>query len=169
LPFTKNDLKYKTQKGIIKHFYGFEHTLGGVVSINASDFEKINGFPNFWAWGYEDNLLQKRAKQNGLIIDRSKFYNILDKNFINFTNGITRNVNRSEFDIYMQDTKEGINTIDNLLYYIDKETDFVNVTSFDVGREENLNLKETFNLKEITPYKDHIQKKYKQKMRMVFR
>ena len=57
MPFNKNFLNFETQKGIVKHFYGFKHTLGGIVSINAEDFERINGFPNFWAWGYEDNLL----------------------------------------------------------------------------------------------------------------
>ena len=68
MPINKNFIQFETQKGVVKHFYGFKHTLGGIVSINAKDFEQINGFPNFWAWGYEDNLFYERVKLNRLII-----------------------------------------------------------------------------------------------------
>ena len=85
MPFTKNFLNYETVKGIIKHFYGFKFTLGGIVSIMAGDFELINGFPNFWGWGYEDNELNKRALNSYITIDRSQFYPILDKNILMLT------------------------------------------------------------------------------------
>jgi N-terminal region of glycosyl transferase group 7/N-terminal domain of galactosyltransferase len=69
---------YSTVSGTVKHFYGYTFTLGGVVSINAFDFEKINEFPNYWAWGYEDNMLNNRAVEANLFIDRSVFYTIAD-------------------------------------------------------------------------------------------
>jgi hypothetical protein len=78
MPSKDTILNYQTKRGVIKHFYGFDHTLGGIVSILASDFEILNGFPNFWAWGYEDNLLQSRANNAGIVIDRSLFYKIHD-------------------------------------------------------------------------------------------
>jgi hypothetical protein len=72
MPFEKNVLNYKTVPGVIKHFYGYKFALGGIVSITGDDFEKMNGFPNFWAWGYEDNSLQNRATRLNFIIDRSQ-------------------------------------------------------------------------------------------------
>ena len=38
MPFTKNFLNYFTKPNIVKHFYGFRNTLGGIVSIMANDF-----------------------------------------------------------------------------------------------------------------------------------
>jgi hypothetical protein len=134
MPFTKNFIDYETTPGIVKHFYGFTYTLGGIVSIKASDFEAINGFPNFWAWGYEDNMLQKRAEKR-YRIDRSNFYPIMDKNFLTLHDGITRLVNKREFDRYIHQTNEGIYSIKNLSYEIDNQTGFVNVVRFKTDTE----------------------------------
>jgi hypothetical protein len=134
MPLSKNFFDYETVAGVVKHFYGFKHTLGGIVSMNAGDFEKINGFPNFWAWGYEDNLLQKRVESSGIVIDRSVFYPILDKNVLLLHDGITRVVNKHEFDRYIQMTPEGISSIHGLQYSTTEEG-FVNVSSFSTSTE----------------------------------
>jgi hypothetical protein len=67
IPFS-NLFNYETEKGITKHFYGFDYALGGIVSLNGSDFEAINGFPNFWGWGMEDKVLQNRCEKKNIKI-----------------------------------------------------------------------------------------------------
>jgi hypothetical protein len=147
MPYTKNFLNYETTKGNVKHFYGFVYTLGGIVSINAGDFEKVNGFPNMWAWGYEDNLLQHRVEMNDIKIDRSQFYKFMDKNIIQMKDDIYRTINRAEFELFRHITKEGINSISNVTYTIDEETGFVNVTQFNTGREEIVATKSIYDLR----------------------
>ena len=135
MPFDKNNLNYATVPGVIKHFYGYTFALGGIVSITGQDFERMNGFPNFWAWGYEDNELQNRAKKFKIHVDRSKFYPIADRNIIQFNDGLVRNVNRTEFDRFKNNTKEGWNSISNITYSIDESNGFINVSTFDTGFE----------------------------------
>jgi len=135
MPFEKNVLNYETVPGVIKHFYGYKFALGGIVSVTGHDFERMNGFPNFWAWGYEDNSLQDRATKLKLTVDRSQFYPIADRNIIQFNDGLVRNVNRTEFDRFKNNTTEGWNSISNLTYSIDKTNGFINVSTFDTGFE----------------------------------
>lgn len=137
MPFTSGFLDYETVPGIVKHFYGFTFTLGGIVSMNAGDFEHVNGFPNFWAWGYEDNTLNSRVIKSGLRLDRSQFYPIMDKNILQLQDGFARLVNRTEFDAYANQTDDGIHSISNLQYTVNDETGFVDVTGFSTGRDEN--------------------------------
>jgi hypothetical protein len=137
MPYTKGFLNYDTVPGIVKHFYGFNFALGGIFSIKGSDFERINGFPNFWAWGFEDNLINKRALLSGIAIDRTNFYPISDKNIMHMSDGLIRSVNRTDFDAYMKDTSEGLNTISNIMYTV-LDTEFtILVNLFNTGREEN--------------------------------
>jgi hypothetical protein len=139
MPLNRNFLNYETSPGIVKHFYGYEFALGGIVSMNAHDFERINGYPNLWGWGFEDNCLQVRVnKADNLTIDRGQFYPILNKNILQITDGVTRIVNRNEFDQYYHNTNEGIHSIRDLNYDIDENTGFVNIRNFNTGREQDL-------------------------------
>tara|TARA_A100001015_G_scaffold240726_1_gene274567 strand:- start:30 stop:599 length:570 start_codon:yes stop_codon:yes gene_type:complete len=96
--YYKDQFNYKTKKNVIKHHFGFKHTLGGIFSILASDFEKINGFPNIWTWGLEDNILLKRAKKYNITIDYSNFIEIKNRNkIIFFSNYEKRNINKDIF------------------------------------------------------------------------
>ena len=147
MPYTKNFLNYYTTNGVVKHFYGFTFALGGLLSITAGDFERINGFPNFWAWGYEDNTLQRRVTSAGLSTDRSQFYPILDPNMLHFSEGITRNMNRTEFDLFLSNTTEGINSISNIQHTYDEVSGFVDVTYFHTPREENATLRQAYDLR----------------------
>ena len=121
---------YETVKGTVKHFYGYKYALGGIVSINASDFELINGYPNYWAWGYEDNMLAKRVHNAGITVDRSNFYHIHDKSITQIKTDLTRTVNRGEFERYIKVCNEGINSISNLKYKENEETGFIDVSQF---------------------------------------
>ena len=147
MPFSKNFLNYETSAGVVKHFYGYTFALGGIVSVNGGDFEKTLGYPNFWTWGYEDNLLQKRILSAGIEIDRSQFYPIMDKNIFQMKDGITRIVNRGEFERFVADTTEGWQSITGLQYSIDDSTKFINVTAFDTGFQEKKELTRVHDLR----------------------
>jgi hypothetical protein len=137
MPFTKNFLNYDTVQNNVKHFYGYTFTLGGIVSIKAGDFERAGGFPNFWAWGFEDNLLQRRVLAANMVIDRSQFYPIMDPNIFQMKDGMTRIVNRGEFDRYMSETIEGFSSIRDLTCEVDETTGFIRVSQFFTAVPEN--------------------------------
>jgi len=137
MPYNKGFIQYETTPGVVKHFYGFLFALGGIVSIRGEDFERLNGFPNFWTWGYEDNLFQTRVLHaGGLRIDRSQFYPLMDKNIMQMKDGLERCVNKKEYDRYLHRTQEGINSIRALSYSV--EENFVQVDDFNTGSEEEI-------------------------------
>jgi hypothetical protein len=158
MPYTKNFLNYETTKGIIKHFYGFKYALGGIVSINGQDFEDMNGYPNYWGWGFEDNMLQYRAKTKNIIIDRSQFYPIMDKNIMQMKDGLERLVNRGEYDRYINDieynnTNEGLASITNITNNFIEDTGFLNILKFNTGIDENPNLDKIHDIRQgSTPF-----------------
>ena len=138
MPYKKNFLNYFTTRGIVKHFYGFKYALGGIVSINAGDFEKTKGYPNFWAWGFEDNCLQARVSNAGLTIDRSQFYPLADRNIIQIKDDIVKSVSRNEYDAFKSDNgSSGFHSIHNLKYTINDENGMVDVTNFDAETIDN--------------------------------
>jgi len=122
IPFDKI-FNYETEKGTVKHFYGFEYALGGIVAIQGEDFEKINGFPNFWGWGMEDTVLQKRCEKNNLVIDRSQFFKIGSQEVLHLFDGVSRIINKKE-TIHGKNISplDGIKTIHKLKYSIDHES-----------------------------------------------
>ena len=131
-PSLKNnfELKYETSNKIIKHFYGYSYALGGIVSIKAKDFENINGFPNYWTWGYEDNKLYQRAIKNNLIINTEQFFRINSGHIEHELDNGIKTINRHEFDKYVNNINDGINTIRDLEMNYDEEIGFVNVINF---------------------------------------
>jgi hypothetical protein len=135
MPYNKNFLNYDTFTGNVKHFYGFNFTLGGIVSIKAGDFEKTNGFPNLWAWGYEDNTFQTRVIKSNLKIDRSSFYKFFDDRIMHQNDKDTRTVNKNEYMKYVKRINDGFHTIRDLQFKYDKTTGFINVINFNVPHE----------------------------------
>jgi hypothetical protein len=152
IPLHKNLLHYETVEGNVKHFYGYNYTLGGIVSIKAGDFEKINGFPNYWSWGYEDNTLQKRVIQGGLNIDRKQFFPIMDKNIIHLNDSLERIVNRYDFDRFIHENKynlinNGISSITNLKYEENPDNHFINILDFTTEIPDKSTTNQIHNLK----------------------
>jgi hypothetical protein len=137
VPYSKNVINYYTTPGIVKHFYGFKFALGGIFSIKGEDFERTNGFPNFWAWGGEDNYMQKRVEYAGLYIDRSLFFNILDKNILQLCDGVKRLICRKEAaTVVNMTTTDGLVTIRNLNY--DFKDEYINVYNFQTMRDPRM-------------------------------
>lgn len=96
IPATKKLLDFNTYKGVIKHYYGFEFTLGGIFSIKGEDFENIGGFPNFWGWGFEDKCIYNRAINNKVIVDRNNFYKVGDINILHIIDDPTKFLTRKD-------------------------------------------------------------------------
>ena len=136
MPYKKNILNYETTPGIIKHYYGYEFALGGIFSIKGNDFERINGFPNMWGWSMEDNMIQERALENRIKIDRSNFYKIGAKAILQFTDGIIKIINKKEMAGFLnKNYRHGLNSIKNLTYEFSNE--FINVKKFETETDAN--------------------------------
>ena len=117
VPYDKDVIQYETRAGIVKHFYGVKFALGGIFSIKGEDFERTGGFPNFWAWGGEDNYMQYRVQQCGLKIDRRGFFPLQHPNILQMVEGIMRTISRSEAEmVFYKTTNDGLHTIQNLNY-----------------------------------------------------
>ena len=146
LPFHKL-FDYQTVLGTVKHYYGFESALGGIVVIKGQDFELVNGYPSYWGWGMEDACLQNRCVYNKIKIDRSHFYPIGSPEILQLFDGVERLVSPKDPQRMKQDRGiDGLKTIHKLTYTIDKESAnpadnkyivpdqdrvfYVNVTSF---------------------------------------
>jgi len=132
IPFNKI-FTYETDIGKVAHYYGFTNTLGGIVVIKGCDFEAVNGYPNLWGWGREDFIFQTRCVDYGLIIDRSVFYNIGSPEILQLFDGVARTINPEEIirtGKYADDQSDGLVTIGNLYYTIDKTSKSKNDEGF---------------------------------------
>ena len=128
MPYKKNLLNYQTTQGIVKHFFGFDFALGGIVSITGADFERIGGYPNFWAWGLEDNALNNRVLKNKLKIDRSNFYEIHNHNIVNLTDSKAKVLSKENSWRFKDNNYDSLYDIKNLKYNIENE--YINISSF---------------------------------------
>lgn len=134
VPYKKDVLRLDVaQPGVIGHHYGFRFALGGIVSITGADFERLNGFANYWSWGFEDNLLQNRAQRAGIRIDRSNFFELNDMRIIHVNDGNNKTLNRNYmYELVLDKGDNGLRTVSNLEYRIDESTRTVRVVCFDV-------------------------------------
>lgn len=123
---------YLTSRGIVKHFYGYTFALHSIFCITGYDFERVNGLPNYWSWGYEDNMMYERVVANNIYVDRSLFYPIGDSNIIQYSNTAIRIINEMEYRRFLQKNPEGIHSIHNLRYYMTDDI-MVHVVSFETG------------------------------------
>jgi hypothetical protein len=127
IPAIKNSLNYYTENNIVKHFYGFEFTLGGIFSIKGADFEKCGGFPNFWGWGFEDKCIQERVIANNIIISRDNFFPIGHESIIHIMDDPVKLISRRDC-WRIDENADKYNDIHNLEYTIDDN--MINVKNF---------------------------------------
>ena len=122
IPFNRI-FDYETEHGVVKHYYGFAHSLGGVVVMKGKDFEDVNGYPNFWSWGLEDSCLQKRCEAHGLKIDRSDFYKIGSPEILQLFDGVERIINKKDpHKLKTDDGSHGLSTLCEIDCTIDKKS-----------------------------------------------
>ena len=122
LPFHKI-FNYQTEPGIVKHYYGFKYALGGIVVIKGDDFERTNGYPNYWGWGNEDSGFQKRCLHHKLQIDRSQFYPIGSPEILQLFDGVKRLISHRDYQRNQQDDgQNGLTSINKLAFSINKES-----------------------------------------------
>jgi hypothetical protein len=124
LPYKKNLLNYDLEPNEIKHFYGFDFCLGGITAIRGSDFEKINGFPSLWYWGWEDTVLYERAKASHIKINRDNFYRFGDSHILHLMDGVQKNYSDIMYQKYKNKTiLDGLSNIKNLNYNMNELLD----------------------------------------------
>jgi hypothetical protein len=91
--------------------------------IKGADFERINGFPNFWGWGNEDSVFQKRCLRGGLHIDRSHFYKIGSPEILQLFDGVSRLISPREHAVGKADSGvNGLTSVYRITYSVDKES-----------------------------------------------
>jgi hypothetical protein len=122
-------VNYTTDPGVVTHFYGYHFSLGGLFAIKGADFEKCRGFPNFWGWGLEDNVVQERCLKVGLQINRDNFYHINDKRITRLFDGYNRVLSKRDSVVYKHETPDDMYSLKNVTYTIEK--DMINLTTFD--------------------------------------
>jgi hypothetical protein len=68
-PTSWGSISYDTPPNHIRHAIGLNENLGGICCFWKKEFETINGFPNYYGWGIEDNTIFYRAQKHGIPID----------------------------------------------------------------------------------------------------
>lgn len=135
LPSVKDLIGYETTYGTVKHYYGYEFALGGIFAIKGIDFERTLGFPNFWGWGLEDNVIQERCLALGLKIDRSEFYHMRDPRIIRAFDGFDRIISKRDTVVYKRETPDNLMSLKNIKWFVRDE--YINITHFDCEMDPN--------------------------------
>jgi hypothetical protein len=134
MPYKEDIFHYDTESNVIKHNYGYYSCLSASFVIKGQDFERVNGFPNIWSWGLEDYIIQNRAIEKGIIIDRSRFRPLGSKCVLQLFDGITRKLSKKPIEVKVQEhLQDGLSSIKNLNYTI--EDNMIQVKSFDALKQ----------------------------------
>ena len=120
IPYKKGLFSYKANIKEAYHYYGFDFLLGGIVAMKGEDIERINGFPNYWAWGWEDNAIASRFQKilKGKV-NRSEFLKINHPDVLSFYHGFDKTTSPTNQAQYQKEYEDlliysGIHSIKNL-------------------------------------------------------
>jgi hypothetical protein len=128
LPYKKGLLDYTLQKNEIKHYYGFKFCLGGIFAIRGEDFERINGFPSFWYWGWEDTVIYERAISAHLYVNRSQYYEYGDTSILHLLDGVYKDVSMKTREMYNNKmVVDGLSTLSQIVY---QKREMLDIESF---------------------------------------
>ncbi len=117
LPYKKGLLDFTLRDNEIKHYYGFRFCLGGIVAIRGKDFERINGFPSFWNWGWEDTVLYERAIASRMIVNRDQYFEFGDHSILHMIDRPTRDISSDVYKHYKNgNVVDGLNTLQHVRY-----------------------------------------------------
>ncbi len=131
LPYKKDLLNYDVKLNEIKHFYGFKFALGGIFSIRGEDFEKLNGFPGLWSWGWEDSVFYERALEHNMKINRDVFYSFGSKEILHLIDGLSKDISAKNSERYKnKNIFDGLSNIKNLVYSKNEITGMLDITFF---------------------------------------
>ena len=167
LPYKKM-FNYDTLQGVVTHFYGLKPAFGGIWAIKGIDFEKIGGFPNYWAWGFEDNKIRSEWIKSGGKINYDQFVEYTDARIVkldcsNYGHD-TRIVNKHNL-WYAQNANyiSGYHTIRDLKYdvkVIENNIKMLDITKFYTEKKESSQIfVEDVNQKQIVQdYRLRVQK-----------
>jgi len=131
LPYKKGLLDFSLKKNEIKHYYGFKGCLSSLFAIRGIDFERINGFPSFWNWGWEDTIIYDRAISANITINRDQYYEYGDNSILQLVDGIKKEIPLKIETLYKKTIiLDGLSTLKNITY---EKNDLLDITSFDCG------------------------------------
>jgi len=118
--------------------------LGGIFAIKGCDFEKINGFPSLWGWGYEDTVIYNRALEHGIKINRDNFYKIGDHNILHLLDEFSKNISvKSKEDYHNNVIVDGLNTLHNVQFVFNYDTNMLDIDYFNCLYPSNQIFKNT--------------------------
>lgn len=118
LPYKKGLLDFSLKPNEVKHYYGFKFCLGGIIAIRGEDFERINGFPSFWYWGWEDTVLYERALSEKLTINREQYYDYGNSSILHLLDGVFKDISLKTRDMYNRGPVfDGLNTLKEVVYH----------------------------------------------------
>ncbi len=126
-------IPYETTDGVVAHYYGYRFALGGMFAIKGKDFEKTGGFPNFWGWGMEDNVMNRRCLDAGLTIDRSCFFLTSDRRIARPFDGYKRTMAKQEIVDYAKSRFDNMWEIRGIS--VCDSNAMLNVVAFEVAKD----------------------------------
>lgn len=116
-------ISYDTKLGEIRHAFGIPNeNIGGICCFWKKEYEKINGFPNYWGWGIEDVTIRYRANKYNIHIDESNIVYLDDtkrcyfpkhyKNVNNEKECANKNIELHNNELKSGDSSNGLSNIE---------------------------------------------------------